>query len=128
MVGVDVVMTCTAPVPFPNDGRVQFVVAFARGDTCPLLTSWVGSPLDTTASGGTVQVAVTASDADTGDTLSYTWGSVGTPLGSFANPSAPSTVFTCAAAGSASLQVVVSDNHKPVPCSATKVFQVTCRS
>jgi hypothetical protein len=126
-VSVDVVMVCTVPVAAPEDGLVHINTTFVEGDTCPQLTSWMASPLEATAPGGTVQVAVAASDPDAGDTLTYNWGSVGTPLGSFADPSAPSTVYTCAAVGSDSLQVVVSDNHQPVPCTATKVFQVTCQ-
>jgi hypothetical protein len=110
-----------------GDGLVHVDGTVVVGDTCPLLTSWVGSPLITGDLGGTIHLTATASDADPGDTLSYEWSSTGTPIGSFEDPSAPSTIYTCVVPGSDSLQIAVSDDHQPTPCSATKVFDVTCQ-
>jgi hypothetical protein len=125
-VEVGVGMVCGTLLSAATDGLVHVDATVVVGDNCPLLTSWVGSPLTTSDNGGTVNLAVTASDADPEDVLTYQWGSVGTPIGTLEDPSAPSTVYTCAVAGSDNLQIAVSDNHQPTPCSATKVFQVTC--
>jgi hypothetical protein len=109
----------------PNLGSVVVSGVLVAGDNCPVLTSWVLSPQQTAANGGTIDVAVTATDADTGETLAYAWTATS---GSFVSASSASTQFTCGPAGQPTLSVAVSDNHSPTPCSVNVAFPpVTCQ-
>jgi hypothetical protein len=121
MVGVQLV--CGGGTFTQNNGSVIVNGTFINGNNCPGLTSWVASPL-TTSVGGNIDVAVTATDPDTADVLTYSWTS--SAAGSFANPAAAMTQFTCGAAGAQTLTIVVSDNHAPTPCTATMTFPITC--
>ena len=95
---VSVTITCPNGTPTPanqNNGDVVVTGTFvSTGDNCPLLTSWVASPLQTSAPGGVVTLGGTASDAD-GNTLSFTWtASAGSFGGAFPAASA-ATTYAC---------------------------------
>jgi hypothetical protein len=120
MVGVQ--LTCGGSTFTQGNGSVIVNGTFINGNNCPGLTSWVASPLVTSV-GGTIDLAVTATDADTADVLTYSW--TGSNGGTFSAQAATS-VFTCGAAGAQTLTVVVNDNHQPTPCTATMTFPVTC--
>jgi hypothetical protein len=124
MVGVQLV--CGGGSSAQNNGSVIVDGTFVNGDNCPGLTSWVAAPLATSMGGGKIDVAVTATDADSADVLTYFWTSSPSTEGSFAMPTAAMTQFTCGAPGPQTLMVVVSDNHQPTPCTATMSFPVTC--
>jgi hypothetical protein len=121
-VGVNVTLLCGGGVPTQNNGSVIVNGTIIEGDNCPLLTSWVASPLQTSV-GGAIDVAATAVDADVRDMLTYSWSA---PTGTFANPMAATTQFICGAGGPVTLTVVVSDNHSPTPCTTSMTFPVTC--
>jgi hypothetical protein len=105
-------------------GSVVVTGTVVPGDSCPALASWIISPETAAANGGQVDIAATATDSDSGDTLTYLWSAA---AGSFANSSASITTYTCGAAGSQVLQLTVSDNHTPVPCSIDVAFPpVSC--
>ncbi len=102
-------------------GKVDIATAFAPADDCPSITSAVAGPAQTSVGGG-VGVAVTATDPDPGDRLSYAW----SPSSAFANPGAAATTFSCPAAGRQKLTVTVSDNHAPTPCTTSATLTVDC--
>lgn len=95
----------------------------AGGDNCPVLTTWRASPLDTSVGKGAIDVLAAAADADPGDLLTYAWTST---AGSFRAGTAAQSTYTCTSAGGQSLMVTTSDNHEPVPCTASVAIPVTC--
>jgi hypothetical protein len=102
-------------------GHVEIATTFVSGDNCPSITSAVAAPAETSV-GGQISVAVTATDPDSGDTLTYAW----TPAEGFENPHGTATSYTCTSAGTAALVVTVSDNHAPTPCTARATVAVRC--
>lgn len=88
-------------------------------NTCAELVKVVVSPLQTSL-GDEIELFAEAFDAD-GDTITYEWLSLG---GSIADPSSPSTTFTCEELGSRLIGVRVSDG--PYPCEDLWVFEVQC--
>jgi hypothetical protein len=121
---VSISLNCQA---FTTDGGLGSVVVMGTvvpGDGCPALASWTISPEAAAANGGQIDVSATATDADSGDTLTYQWSA---PAGSFANAAATATTYTCGPAGSQVLHLLVSDGHAPVPCSIDVAFPpVSC--
>jgi len=87
-------------------------------NTCPVLTQASVSPMRVSV-GGDVEVSAVATDID-GDDIVYLWTGSG---GTFADPAAPSTTYTCEAAGSQSITITVSDAGS---CSVTRSAQITC--
>jgi hypothetical protein len=85
---------------------------------CPTIGSMVVSPTSV-AVGSTIQVGASAKDLGQG-TLTYAW--TATNDGTFANPGAAKTTYTCATAGSKTLTVTVSN----VSCNDTLSVDVTC--
>jgi hypothetical protein len=120
---VGVVLTCEDTTPTQTQGSVD-VNGIIGDDNCPLLTSWVASPLQTSAYLGEIDVNGTATDADAADVLTYAWTATS---GSFANPSSAMTQFHCAPGPSApTLTLTVSDNHSPFSCTTKIDVPVTC--
>jgi hypothetical protein len=132
MVGVSLV--CGGSTPPPTDqGHVVVNGTIVAGDNCPVVTSWMVSPLQTSA-GKLIDVAATATDADiaTGQTISYLWTA---DSGSFVMPTSASTQYTCGAptltvTGTRinpphTLTFTVKDSYT-TPCSASVVFSVDC--
>jgi hypothetical protein len=121
---VSVNLNCGSVATDGGLGSVVVTGTVVPGDNCPLLASWTISPETAAANGGQVDINATATDADSGDTLTYLWS---TAAGTFANSSATTTTYTCGAAGSQVLHLTVSDNHTPVPCSIDVAFPpVSC--
>jgi hypothetical protein len=121
---VNINLNCSPTMADGGLGSVVVSGTLVAGDNCPTLTAWSISPQTAAANGGTIDVSVTAADADVGDTLSYAW-TVG--AGTFSSSTTASTTYTCGAAGTETLHVVVSDNHMPVPCSINVAFpSVSC--
>jgi hypothetical protein len=121
---VSVNLNCGAVATDGGLGSVVVTGTVVPGDSCPALASWTISPETAAANGGQVDINATATDADSGDSLVYLWSAA---AGSFANATATTTTYTCGAAGSQVLHLVVSDNHTPVPCSIDVAFPpVSC--
>jgi hypothetical protein len=110
-----------APLPALVTGVVHSDVV--QGDHCPVLTSWVISPLQTSSPRGVISVAAAASDADAGDRLMYDWTAT---AGSFTDPRAFATHYTCTKPGEQTLTFRVSDDHHPEPCSSWVDVSVNC--
>jgi hypothetical protein len=120
MVGLTIV--CGGGVPVQNNGSVIVNGTVVVGDNCPLLTSWVASPLVSSTS-GQIDVSATATDADAADVLTYSWTATG---GSFVMPASATTKYNCTAPGPQTLTITVSDNHQPSPCTTFITMPVTC--
>jgi hypothetical protein len=120
MVGLTI--TCGGGTPVQNNGSVVVNGTVVVGNNCPLLTSWVASPL-TSSTSGLIDVAVTASDADASDVLTYSWTATG---GSFVSPTSAITKFNCTAPGPQALTITVADNHQPTACETFITMPVTC--
>jgi hypothetical protein len=116
---VSVNLNCGSVVTDGGLGSVVVTGTVVPGDSCPVLASWTISPETAAANGGQVDINATATDSDSGDTLSYLWSAA---AGSFATATATTTTYTCGAAGSQVLHLTVSDNHTPVPCSIDVAF------
>jgi hypothetical protein len=122
---VSVTLNCSPTVADGGLGSVVVTGTVVAGDNCPTLTGWMISPQTAMANGGTVDVSVTAADADTGDHLSYAWSAT---AGTFASATSAATTYTCGAAGTETLHVVVSDDHTPTPCSINIAFpSIACQ-
>jgi hypothetical protein len=127
---VSVTITCpngTNNTPNQNSGDIVVTGTFvSTGDNCPLLTSWVASPLQTSGPGGTVNLDGTATDSD-GDTLAYSWSA---SKGSFTTPFPAATgaaTYACPAVAPGTtemetLSLSVNDNKG---CTATLPNTVT---
>jgi hypothetical protein len=118
---VSVNVNCDATRTDGGNGSIVVTGVLVSGDNCPALSAWTLSPQSAAANGGTIDVGVTAADADTGDTLTFAWSAT---AGTFAGASLATTKYTCAASGDQTLSVVVSDNHMPSACSITATFPV----
>lgn len=88
------------------------------GDHCPVLTAWLITPQSATGT-TPIDISVTASDADTGETLTYAW-SAGS--GVFASAGSATTQYTCGSAGPQTLSVAITDSHTPAACTTTVMF------
>jgi hypothetical protein len=123
-VPIGVTLNCSATMTGGGLGSVVVTGTVVEGDNCPTLVSWMLSPQQTAANGGTIDVAATANDADMGETLTYAWTATG---GTFTSPAMASTQYTCGSAGMNTLTLTVTDNHTPTACSINISFpQVTC--
>ncbi len=89
---------------------------------CPTITDWTLAPLQTSADGGVVAVAVTADDADANDHLRFLWTSAS---GHFTAPRAAKTEYRCGPPGPQSLSIAVTDDGS-TPCATARSFVVTC--
>jgi hypothetical protein len=121
---VSISLDCQAVIADGGLGSVVVMGTVVPGDSCPALASWTISPEAAAANGGQVDVTARATDADSGDALTYQWSA---PAGSFAASTATSTTYSCGAVGSQVLHLIVSDGHAPVPCSIDVAFPpVSC--
>jgi hypothetical protein len=124
LVPVSVTLNCGNVTPDAGLGSVVITGILVPGDSCPVLTSWLVSPLETASAGGTIDVGVTATDANSGEVVSYAWTAT---AGSFADPTSSTTNYICGTAGTETLTVTITDNHKPTACSVSASFPpVTC--
>ena len=88
-------------------GEQQFGAVRVNGDfnICPELTKAVVAPLQTSV-GNVIDVRSEAKDAE-GDTIEYAWTA---DSGTFANPSAAATFYTCEETGDHQLTISVTDD------------------
>jgi hypothetical protein len=101
-----------------GQGSVRLDFGF---NNCPVLTSYFASSTSVGAD-GTIQVSAAASDPDPGTPLMYSWSAP--DGGSFANPAAASTTFTCNGPGARRLVITVSDGR----CGSSAEISVRCGS
>jgi len=87
---------------------------------CADLTKVIASSLQTSVANG-LSLSATASDQE-GDAMAYRWNATG---GSFSNPSAPVTTYTCEQAGAQTVEVEVSDDGFD-HCIDSWTVEVTC--
>jgi len=119
-VSVNIVLTCVGDGIDPL-GNVNISATFeeVEGNSCPRLHFLNAVPDEVPAEGSAVTVLV--SDKN-GDPLTTALTATG---GSFADPAAQSTTYTCDNAnGSQTISVTVSDGD--VACDKSKSFEVTC--
>jgi hypothetical protein len=135
-VGVAVNIICGGSQVQTGSGSAIINGNVIAGDNCPVLTSWVASPLQTSAPTGQISVAAAATDSDSGETLTYAWTAT---AGTFAAATTPgvasgatdATSYTCTTVGMQTLTVTVTDNHtvknpNGMNCSVTQTFPINC--
>jgi hypothetical protein len=105
-------------VPGSTDGNDSSVMVGVTFNSCPNIAATTASPPEAPV-GGMIMVTVAANDPDPADKLTYAWTA---PSGAFAMPGAPGTTYTCAAIGSQTLTVKVSDGQ----CVQPVMFDVIC--
>jgi hypothetical protein len=120
---VTVQLVCGGSTPTQGNGSGNINGTVVAGDNCPLLTSWMASPLQVSAPAGQIDVSATATDADVTEVLTYKWTAT---AGTFVNAAAATTKYTCTTVGPQTLTVTVTDNHVPTNCSVSQTFPVTC--
>jgi hypothetical protein len=115
-VAVTINLVCGGSNVATNSGSAVVNGKLVNGDNCPVLTSWVASPLQTSAPSGKIDVAGTATDADSDETLTFTWTAT---AGTFAAPTTTgiasggtvATQYTCTTVGAQTLTLSVTDDH-----------------
>jgi hypothetical protein len=114
---VNVNLICGGSQVSTGSGSAVVLGQVVQGDNCPVLQTWMASPLAATTPTGTVSLAGMATDADVGEKLTYTWSA---PQGSFnpassanVTPGAPgvTSTYTCTTAGDFMITLTVTDNH-----------------
>lgn len=120
---VSVLLLCRA------GGQAGTVVINGQIDSCPVVTSYIVSPIAVSA-GGTIDVSAAGADLDASDTVTYAWTAT---AGTFDAPGSASTRYHCPAASSQQvLTITVSDNIIPgstpprAKCSTTATVTVNC--
>jgi hypothetical protein len=114
---IALVATCSVSSNLPS-GTVGVDVTF-QDNVCPVINQLNVVP-QTIAIGQTAQVSVNASDPE-GATLQYTWASL---AGTFGNPAAAATTYTCTQAIDHNISMTVSDGDSF--CNQTRLLNVTC--
>jgi hypothetical protein len=115
----DITLTCVDNTNGSLVGRVRVVT-----DACPQLTVnyAVATPFEANI-GSTIQVLSQATDSGTPPKpITYEW-SGGTGVGTFSNPTAKDTTFTCTGAGTNVLITVTANNGQ---CSETRQTVISC--
>jgi len=115
-IGVTVNLICGGSNVASGSGTAIVNGTIINGDNCPVLTSWMASPLQTSAPNGLIDVSGIATDSDTGETLTYAWTAT---AGSFTAPTtagvasgtANTTQYKCTTVGMQTLTLTVTDNH-----------------
>jgi hypothetical protein len=115
-IAVTVNLICGGSNVATNSGSAVVNGNLINGDNCPVLTSWVASPLQTSAPNGLIDVSGTATDSDTGETLTYAWtatnGTFTTPTtAGVASGTGNTTQYKCTTVGMQTLTLTVTDNH-----------------
>jgi len=123
-VGINLICgTNATPNTMTPPGQVVVSATLVQGDNCPVLNTWTITP-SAGSSPTAFNVDVIASDADPGERLSFTWTA---DAGVFTSPGLAHTQYVCAAAGSKTLHLMLSDNHLPVQCTLKVEFPaVSC--
>ena len=121
--GTSVPFNVVSGVPTSLSLVLSCLPASPPADSCPAVDVQLPTPAEANAPASQFNVGATASDADPGDVLSFTWAA---SAGTFGDPSAPSTSYTCTATGAQTLVLNVDDHHVPTSCTETFLLLVTC--
>jgi hypothetical protein len=121
--GLSAALVCGCGGSGDSVGRVFVTASVLRPDNCPTITRATAAPAKASV-GLSIAVEVAATDPDLGDRLKFTWSADG--AGTFADPGATATAFTCLRAGKATLRIEVADSHVPA-CVAATELPVECR-
>jgi cysteine-rich repeat protein len=112
--GVSIVLQCRLPNGTPvTTGSIEINGTL---NVCPQVTAAAADPASTESSSA---LTSSATDLD-GDMLTSAWSATS---GSFADPSAANTSYTCASSGEQTLTVTVDDGRG---CTHAKTVTVTC--
>jgi hypothetical protein len=114
---ISLVLTCSISSNLPS-GSVGINATF-QDNICPVINQLNVVP-QTIAIGQVAQVSVNASDQE-GATLQYTWTSL---AGTFGNPAAAATTYTCTQAINHNITINVSDGD--TFCDQSRLLNVTC--
>ncbi|MGD8825343.1 MAG: hypothetical protein PVI24_10205 [Myxococcales bacterium] len=114
---INLTLTCSVSSDLPS-GSVGVTATF-QDNICPVINQLNVVP-QTIAVGQTAQVSVNATDAE-GATLQYTWDSL---AGTFGDPTAASTTYTCTQAIDHNISINVSDGD--TFCDQSRLLNVTC--
>ena len=114
---VPIVMTCSGSLVLPA-GSAGISATF-QDNICPVINQINVVP-QTIAVGHDATVSINANDPE-GGTLAYDWTSL---AGTFADPAAASTVYTCTQALDHNVSITVSDGDSF--CDQTRLLNVTC--
>ena len=91
--------------------------------SCPAVLVQGPTPPVATAPAGTVSVAASASEPDGMGVPSFAWSAT---AGTFADPAAASTLYTCSVAGTQTIVLGVTGGQPPTSCTTTFLLPVTC--
>ncbi len=123
-VSVPVNIACGASTPSSGLGSAVISGTVVPGDNCPVATAYTLSPAQAPSPSGQITVGVTATDADSGETLTFAWTAT---AGTFVSSTSASTLYTCSVAGSQTLTVAITDSHQPTACTTRITFPaITC--
>jgi hypothetical protein len=126
MIGVNLI--CGGSANHTASGSLIVNGTVVIGNNCPVLNSWMASPLQTSTA-GQIDVSAAATDLDTSatppQTLTYAWTAT---AGTFVAPAAATTKYSCSVAGTQTLTVTATDNYSPTPCAVVQTFTVNCVS
>lgn len=114
---INVPVVCSISSTLPS-GSVGIDVTF-QDNICPIINSINVVP-QTIAVGQTAQVSVNAQDPELG-TLTYDWTSL---AGTFADPTAAATTYTCTQPINHNVDILVSDGDSF--CDQSRLLNVTC--
>ena len=99
-------------------GKVDVNGTISAAARAPSIDFLMVSPLEV-AAGSAIEVSVTASAPEAGDSLAYAWTAV--PDGLFASASSPSTTYRNSTSGTKVLTITVSDRQIPAPIASVSV-------
>src|SRR5262249_18814103 len=100
-------------------GSVVVSGSALAGDPCPPPSARCITPTPQQTMGSApVDVSVTGTDPDMGETVTYAWTATS---GSFSSTTSAMTTYTCGATGMQTLSVAITDNHMP-PCTTHVSF------
>lgn len=91
--------------------------------SCPAVLVQGPTPPVATAPAGTISVAASASEPDGMGVPSFAWSAT---AGTFADPAAASTLYTCSVAGTQTIVLAVTGGQPPTSCTTTFLLPVTC--
>lgn len=107
----------------PTSVNLTLVCGDSQPFSCPEIQSWTVTPDQAEVPDGMISAAVTVTEADASQPLSYSWSATG---GVFSDASMAATTYTCTSLGAQSITLTVTEGTPPSACSTTTVFHVGC--
>ncbi len=121
---VALTVTCGGGGPMPGGGIVNVTTTVGAGDRCPVLTYYSVNPTSLKVGDQSI-LSATATDPDTGDTVTYSWTAT---AGTVTNGTNQNATYVCSAVGTATITLSYDDVTTLLnPCAAQTVqTTVTC--